>query len=105
MNRKNFGSVSGVVIDWCKGHGFWFDAEEREDPGVRQGGRPRPQPFARDRPRRGAPAPGGAAGEDHGAQPGLRQDLPWAEEPRRTGPLLKALVDAVGGSLLRFWKD
>lgn len=30
MNRKNFGSVSGVVIDWCKGHGFWFDAEELE---------------------------------------------------------------------------
>ncbi len=30
MNRKNFASVSGVVIDWCRGHGFWFDAHELE---------------------------------------------------------------------------
>jgi Zn-finger nucleic acid-binding protein len=30
MHRKNFAGCSGVVIDWCKGHGFWFDAEELE---------------------------------------------------------------------------
>ena len=30
MNRKNFGGTSGVVIDWCKGHGFWFDTHELE---------------------------------------------------------------------------
>lgn len=29
MNRKNF-SGSGVIIDWCKGHGFWFDVHELE---------------------------------------------------------------------------
>lgn len=28
MNRKNFAGCSGVVIDWCKGHGYWFDANE-----------------------------------------------------------------------------
>ncbi len=28
MNRSNFAKVSGVVIDTCKGHGVWFDAEE-----------------------------------------------------------------------------
>lgn len=28
MNRVNFGRVSGVVIDLCKGHGVWFDAGE-----------------------------------------------------------------------------
>lgn len=28
MHRKNFGRRSGVVIDWCKGHGFWFDRFE-----------------------------------------------------------------------------
>ncbi|MGE3164570.1 MAG: zf-TFIIB domain-containing protein [Planctomycetota bacterium] len=28
MNRKNFATCSGVVIDWCKGHGYWFDASE-----------------------------------------------------------------------------
>ena len=28
MNRINFARCSGVVIDVCKGHGTWFDAEE-----------------------------------------------------------------------------
>lgn len=30
MNRKNFASCSGVIIDWCKGHGVWFDTHELE---------------------------------------------------------------------------
>ena len=29
MNRKNF-SGSGIIIDYCKGHGFWFDVHELE---------------------------------------------------------------------------
>ncbi len=28
MHRKNFASCSGVILDWCKGHGWWFDAQE-----------------------------------------------------------------------------
>jgi Zn-finger nucleic acid-binding protein len=28
MNRVNFGRVSGIVIDLCKGHGVWFDPGE-----------------------------------------------------------------------------
>ena len=28
MNRSNFAHSSGVVIDLCKQHGVWFDAEE-----------------------------------------------------------------------------
>lgn len=28
MNRSNFARVSGVIIDTCKEHGFWFDADE-----------------------------------------------------------------------------
>ncbi len=28
MNRSNFARVSGIVIDTCKEHGVWFDAEE-----------------------------------------------------------------------------
>ena len=28
MNRLNFGRVSGVIIDLCKGHGVWFDPGE-----------------------------------------------------------------------------
>lgn len=28
MNRKNFGTVSGVIVDVCAKHGTWFDAGE-----------------------------------------------------------------------------
>jgi len=28
MNRKNFGTTSGVVVDVCKKHGIWFDQGE-----------------------------------------------------------------------------
>ncbi len=28
MNRNNFARVSGVIIDTCKRHGAWFDADE-----------------------------------------------------------------------------
>lgn len=28
MNRSNFARSSGVIIDLCKAHGVWFDAEE-----------------------------------------------------------------------------
>jgi Zn-finger nucleic acid-binding protein len=28
MNRNNFAKISGVIIDSCKEHGVWFDAEE-----------------------------------------------------------------------------
>jgi len=30
MNRVNYGRSSGVIIDLCKGHGVWFDADELE---------------------------------------------------------------------------
>lgn len=28
MNRSNFARSSGVIIDMCKQHGVWFDADE-----------------------------------------------------------------------------
>ncbi|MCC7540612.1 MAG: zf-TFIIB domain-containing protein [Deltaproteobacteria bacterium] len=28
MNRKNYGEVSGVIVDVCRDHGVWFDAGE-----------------------------------------------------------------------------
>jgi Zn-finger nucleic acid-binding protein len=28
MNRINFSRCSGVIVDVCKGHGTWFDAQE-----------------------------------------------------------------------------
>ena len=30
MSRRNFADVSGVILDWCRGHGWWFDAHELE---------------------------------------------------------------------------
>jgi Zn-finger nucleic acid-binding protein/ribosomal protein L40E len=31
MLRKNFGKRSGVILDWCGGHGTWLDPHEMED--------------------------------------------------------------------------
>jgi Zn-finger nucleic acid-binding protein len=28
MNHKNFSGCSGVVLDWCRDHGSWFDRSE-----------------------------------------------------------------------------
>jgi Zn-finger nucleic acid-binding protein len=28
MNRVNFGARSGVIADWCRGHGMWLDGGE-----------------------------------------------------------------------------
>ncbi|MBK8978962.1 MAG: zf-TFIIB domain-containing protein [Planctomycetes bacterium] len=28
MNRRNFANSSGVILDWCRGHGWWFDPDE-----------------------------------------------------------------------------
>jgi len=28
MNRRNFAGCSGVIVDWCKTHGCWFDHNE-----------------------------------------------------------------------------
>jgi Zn-finger nucleic acid-binding protein len=30
MNRKNFGRISGVIVDWCRADGTWLDASELE---------------------------------------------------------------------------
>jgi len=30
MTRRNFASVSGIILDWCRGHGWWFDSHEIE---------------------------------------------------------------------------
>jgi hypothetical protein len=28
MNRENFAGCSGVILDWCRDHGSWFDRLE-----------------------------------------------------------------------------
>lgn len=30
MHRKSYAKRSGIVIDWCRGHGYWFDTHELE---------------------------------------------------------------------------
>jgi len=30
MHRRNFGRKSGIIVDHCRAHGFWFDAQELE---------------------------------------------------------------------------
>lgn len=30
MHRKNFGRRSGIIVDWCREHGTWLDADELE---------------------------------------------------------------------------
>jgi len=30
MNRTNFARISGIIIDRCAGHGYWFDTHELE---------------------------------------------------------------------------
>jgi Zn-finger nucleic acid-binding protein len=43
MHRRNFGKRSGVIIDQCKDHGMWFDAQELERilAWIREGGEAR----------------------------------------------------------------
>jgi Zn-finger nucleic acid-binding protein len=40
MHRRNFGRKSGIIVDHCGEHGYWFDAEELDGVlrWVRQGG-------------------------------------------------------------------
>ena len=62
MHRRNFARSSGIIVDWCRGHGFWFDADELElvlrfvaDGGLdrqRDRGRRRRRSAARARARR-----------------------------------------------------
>ena len=28
MNRRNYGYASGAIVDFCRAHGIWFDADE-----------------------------------------------------------------------------
>jgi hypothetical protein len=56
MNRKNFGSTSGIVIDVCAIHGSYFDAGElpRVLTFVKRGGLRKAQAAAAAKPARPA---------------------------------------------------
>ncbi len=50
MTRKNFRKTSGVIIDRCRDHGTWLDADELERIAgfVLSGGRPEAERFIKD---------------------------------------------------------
>ncbi len=50
MQRRNFRKVSGVIIDVCKEHGTWLDADELEAIAgyILSGGRPEAERFVAD---------------------------------------------------------
>lgn len=58
MNRRNHGGSSGVVVDVCRHHGVWLDAQELERvlAWVRGGGAERERQRRVDRARRSNPA-------------------------------------------------
>jgi hypothetical protein len=31
MNHRNFSRCSGVILDWCRDHGSWFDKRELQE--------------------------------------------------------------------------
>jgi Zn-finger nucleic acid-binding protein len=108
MNRVNFARYSGIVVDVCRGHGTWFDADElrRVVEFIRSGG----LDMARDRERHAleeerrrllATQSPGSAGLDAGSY-GLGARPPSMAgtlgEPS-LGGLLGALVDALRHSL------
>ena len=65
MHRRNYGRRSGVIIDICKDHGIWFDAEElpRILDWVRSGGQAK-------------------AEEEHAAQQAREERFKRATQPR-----------------------
>jgi Zn-finger nucleic acid-binding protein len=85
MNRKNFGSISGILIDVCKDHGVWLDHGElaralefAEQGGLVEARRREVRELEERRRRAQQPALGEAPG------PGLTlSDLPLGRRSRR----------------------
>ena len=48
MSRRQYGRGSGVIIDYCRNHGIWFDPEELQQTlkWIAEGGRSE-TPFAK----------------------------------------------------------
>jgi Zn-finger nucleic acid-binding protein len=108
MNRVNFARVSGVVVDVCKGHGTWFDADElrRVVEFIRGGGlevaREKERQALEEERRRllATQQQGGAQGFAAGTLHVGMGASAWADAPggHHSGGLLGALVDALRDS-------
>lgn len=81
MNRKNFGGISGIIVDVCAKHGTFFDAGElpRVLAFVRRGGLAKAQAALQQAPKPGQGGAAGAAastlGEMQLSKPQLVEDL------------------------------
>jgi Zn-finger nucleic acid-binding protein len=103
MNRKNFASASGVIIDWCQGHGYWFDCHELERivTFIDEGGLQYAEEMEQERERAGA--------WRENTRPGGADSLPIAElggvdlhlRRRREGDDLLGLLSGLLGRLFR----
>jgi len=100
MVRKNFGSRSGVIVDWCGQHGTWLDADELESIAkfVMDGGLKQPGNEARPRP--DTPGDVMATYEFEKWTAGERKQRPWPTTKDETesvsSGLLEALVKFIG---------
>jgi len=91
MQRRNFRKASGVIIDRCRAHGTWLDADELEEiAGFILSGR-RPSASLTERPK--APAPAGRL-----AAHGMIDHFEGAGR-RRDGGIVKSLVDVFSALL------
>ncbi len=70
MNRRAYGQISGIVLDECRAHGFWFDRDKLPEilRFIRTGGLERAAAFRRDR------GPGALAPVDASGLPPLDAD-------------------------------
>jgi Zn-finger nucleic acid-binding protein len=104
MNRRNYGGTSGVVIDTCKIHGSWFDADElaRVIAWIRTGG------LAQSRERQARDAEASDKRRRERATP-VMMDIPnrGHHDTRVGGDLFEvgidALVSVIGSVFNRHW--
>jgi len=111
MNRRNFGKLSGVIVDVCSKHGIWFDLGElpRVMAFVRDGGLLRAQQreaqqAAEDAARRrlsAASVPMGSMSSAPWARPELGNPEVAAQVLHDLGSAATELLDFVRTSLRR----
>jgi len=97
MNRKNYGRISGVIIDVCSEHGVWFDADEIERliAWIRSGGLALSQELKQEQ-------------EKAERQEAMKKEAigktpveSWIDDPPGRSTLLDAVADLIAGIFIR----
>jgi Zn-finger nucleic acid-binding protein len=99
MNRRNHGRKSGVIVDACREHGVWFDAEELERilHWIREGGERRAAALEEAEQRASRHRETGGAAPGIPARVWQREETEWS-----SGSWLRELAELVlGGDWLR----